>query len=130
MPIYPPGSWLNPENPAGDGTSTAGRFAIPFGGGRFDRHHHDDDELWFIATGKALMLVDGGEAYVQAGDIVLHPAGTPHDIVAVYEPVTGFFTETGHPAGGRVGHLHADDAEAAGHDVPALPLPADFPARG
>lgn len=125
MPVYEPGQWLNPDSrPAGTGTATAGRFAVPLDGGRFDRHHHDDDELWFITAGSGRILVDGAERDVRAGDIVLHPAGTTHDIVAVYEELRGFFTETGHPAGGRVGHLHRDEADAAGHDVPALPSPA------
>ncbi len=52
--------------------------------------------------------------YVQAGDIVLTKAGEFHDFVEVYEPVTGFFTEIGVPAGGRTGHLDPDP-----HDVPA-----------
>jgi mannose-6-phosphate isomerase-like protein (cupin superfamily) len=129
VPIFPPGSWLSPDTPAGSGTTSAGRFAIPYGGGRFDRHHHDDDELWYISAGKARIVVDGTEADVQAGDIVLHPAGTAHDVVEVYEALAGFFTETGHPTGGRAGHLHDDEAEAAGHDVPALPVPAGFPRR-
>jgi mannose-6-phosphate isomerase-like protein (cupin superfamily) len=129
VPIFPPGSWLNPENPAGHGTSSAGRFAIPFGGARFDRHHHDDDELWFITAGKARMLLDGELVDVQAGDIVLVPAGSAHDVVEVYEAVSGFFTETGHPSGGRTGHLHADAADAAGHEVPARPVPDGFPRR-
>jgi mannose-6-phosphate isomerase-like protein (cupin superfamily) len=126
MPVYGPGSWLNPATrPDGCGTSTAGRFTIPVEGGRFDRHQHDDDELWFIASGSARIVVDGVERDVAAGDIVLHPAGSSHDIVAVYEELRGFFTETGHPAGGRVGHLHADERDAAGHDVPRLPEPAE-----
>jgi mannose-6-phosphate isomerase-like protein (cupin superfamily) len=130
MPIYEPGTWLGPDGRGESaGTITAGRFAIPLEGGRFDRHHHDDDELWFVTAGKGLLLVDGEKRYAQAGDIVLHPAGTDHDILAVYEPLAGFFTETGHPAGGRPGHLHRDEAQAAGHDVPALPVPADFPPR-
>jgi mannose-6-phosphate isomerase-like protein (cupin superfamily) len=120
---------LRPDDPAAAGAVAAGRFTVPFGGGRFDRHHHDDDEIWFIAAGRALVLVDGAERYVQAGDIVLHRAGTVHDIVAVYEPLSGFFSETGHPAGGRTGHQHDDPADAAGHEVPALAVPDDFPTR-
>lgn len=29
--------------------------------------------------------------------------------------------------GGRVGHLHRDEAKAKGHPVPHLPVPEDFP---
>lgn len=130
VPIYTPGRWLGPHNAAESaGTATAGRFAIPLGGGRFDRHLHDDDELWFVAAGKGKMLLEGVEVYIQAGDIVLSPAGLPHDVLEVYEAIAGFFSETGHPAGGRSGHLHENEADAAGHEVPARPLPADFPVR-
>ena len=119
MPVLPPGAWLNPDSrPPWCEVTAAGRFAVPRDGGRFDRHHHDDHELWFIAEGKAKVLTDGAEHYVQTGDIVLTQAGDSHDVVEVYEDLRGFFVETGHPAGGRAGHLHASDADAAGHDVP------------
>ena len=130
MPVYATGEWLGPHNRSdGAGAVSAGRFAIPLDGGRFDRHFHDDDELWFIVEGKAKIVVAGVEHYVRAGDIVLNPAGQSHDVVEVYEALRGFFSETGHPLGGRSGHLHENEADAAGHDVPARPLPADFPMR-
>lgn len=130
VPLYPPGSWLNPQSrPDGSGPATAGRFAVALEGARFDRHHHEVDELWFISEGKAKILLEGREVYVQAGDVILSPAGPPHDIVEVYEPVSGFFSETGHPLGGRSGHLHDSESDAGGHDVPARPVPADFPLR-
>jgi mannose-6-phosphate isomerase-like protein (cupin superfamily) len=130
MPVLPPGSWFGPHTRL-DWCEVAaiGRFTVPVAGGRFDRHHHDDHEIWFIAAGKAKILTDGTEQYVQAGDIVLTRAGDDHDVVEVYEDLRGFFTETGHPGGGRTGHLHASAVEAAGHPVPAAPLPADFPPR-
>lgn len=130
MPVIEPGSWVHPgSKPEWSEIGTIGRFAVSVDGGRFDRHHHDDHEIWFITEGKGKVLVDGGERYVQSGDIVLTQAGDPHDIVEVYETIRGFFTETGLPAGGRVGHLHANEEDAAGHVVTALPLPADFPTR-
>ncbi|MGO3886604.1 MAG: AraC family ligand binding domain-containing protein, partial [Mycetocola sp.] len=107
MPILRQGQWLHPgDRPDWCEIGTIGRFSIPFGGGRFDRHHHDDHEIWFIAAGKGKVAVGDTEHYVSAGDIVLIQAGLDHDIVEVYEPLSGFFTETGHPGGGRVGHLH------------------------
>ena len=100
MPVLPPGAWLNPDSrPPWCEVTAAGRFAVPRDGGRFDRHHHDDHELWFIAEGKAKVLTDGAEHYVQAGDIVLTQAGDTHDVVEVYEDLRGFFVETGHPGG-------------------------------
>jgi mannose-6-phosphate isomerase-like protein (cupin superfamily) len=130
MPVIEPGSWLNPDNrPDWCEVGSIGRFQIGLEGGRFERHHHDNHEIWFIAEGKGKILVDGGERYVQAGDIVLTQAGDTHDFLEVYEPVRGFFTETGLPAGGRVGHLYAPGDSGEAHDVPALSLPADFPQR-
>ncbi|KQQ53064.1 AraC family ligand binding domain-containing protein [Plantibacter sp. Leaf314] len=130
MPVIEPGSWVHPgSKPDWSEIGTIGRFAVSVDGGRFDRHHHDDHEIWFIAEGKGKVFVDGAERYVQSGDIVLTQAGDTHDIVEVYETIRGFFTETGLPTGGRVGHLHADESDAAGHVVTALPVPADFPAR-
>ena len=125
MPIIEPGSWLNPENkPAWSAFTSAGRFAIPLEGGRFERHHHDEEELWFITEGKARVLVDGVSQYVQAGDIVLTQRGDVHDFVEVYEPVRGFFVTAGVEAGGRSGHI-----DGVAHDVAVASVPADFPTR-
>jgi mannose-6-phosphate isomerase-like protein (cupin superfamily) len=125
VPVIEPGSWLNPENrPDWCEIGTIGRFTVATEGGRFERHHHDDQEIWMVAEGKGKIFVDGADRYVQAGDIVLTRAGDIHDIVEVYETLHGFFTETGLPQGGRTGHL-----DGVMHDVPALPVPADFPIR-
>ncbi|MFI5913205.1 cupin domain-containing protein [Dactylosporangium sp. NPDC051541] len=130
MPVFPPGRWLNPaDRPEWCEVAGAGRFAVPVAGGRFERHHHDDHELWFIAGGKARVLVDGDEHYVQTGDMVLTQAGDTHDVLAVYEDLHGFFVQTGFPTGGRFGHLYRDPADAEGHAVPAGPVPEDFPNR-
>lgn len=113
MPILSPGQWLDP---AREGARyAAGRFRLGEGS-RFDRHLHHDDELWFIHTGAATILLEGEERLVRAGDIVVIPAGTAHDILAVHPEVAGFFLETGHPAT-PTGHLHATSADADGHEV-------------
>lgn len=125
MPIIEPGSWLNPQTaPEWSSFTTAGRFAIPLEGGRFESHHHDEDELWFIVEGKGRILVEGAQRYVQSGDIVLTRRGDVHDFVEVYEPVRGFFASAGLADGSTPGHL-----DGTAHDVPAAPLPADFPLR-
>ncbi|MEU7873475.1 AraC family ligand binding domain-containing protein [Dactylosporangium sp. NPDC049140] len=130
MPIYAPGDWLNDETrPAAAVFASAGRFAVPLEAGRFDRHFHDTAELWFVAEGRAKIFVDGAERYVQSGDIVLTVAGDVHDFLEVYEAVRGFFVEGPVPPGGRGGHRHTGPEMAAGHDVPARPVPDDFPTR-
>jgi mannose-6-phosphate isomerase-like protein (cupin superfamily) len=129
MPLYASGQWLGPHNrPNWSSLNAVGRFAVPREGGRFERHLHADDELWFITAGKARVLVGAEELDVQAGDIVLTRGGDLHDVIAVYEDLAGFFAETGSPAG-EFGHRYLDPADASGHDVPALPLPAGFPVR-
>ncbi|WP_187264924.1 cupin domain-containing protein [Homoserinibacter sp. GY 40078] len=119
MPIYPTGSWVNPgTRPDGSAVAGAGRIRIR-PGDRFDRHHHDGEELWHISAGAALIEIEGERCRVNAGDIVLFPAGVPHDIVAVSEELVGFFTELQTP-GGATGHQHSDPADAEGHPVAAL----------
>jgi len=125
VPVLEPGSWLHPgDRPEWCEIGAAGRFTVPVEGGRFERHHHDDHELWLISEGRAKILVDGAERYVQGGDIVLTRARDVHDVLEVYETLRGFFVETGLPQGGRIGHQ-----DATAHDVPGLPLPDDFPVR-
>lgn len=120
MPVFEPGTWVDPKTGS---PYAAGRFALAEGS-RFDRHRHTDDELWLIRTGAATILLEGEEVVVKAGDIVLVPAGTVHDILAVHPEMTGFFVETGHQEG-LSGHLHVAPADADGHPVAALPLPAE-----
>ena len=95
--------------------------------GHFDRHYHDCNEYWLIAKGKAKVWIDGQSYYVTDGDIVCIKKGLEHDILELYEPLVGFHFEDATPPGGRTGHLHKTDVDAKGHDVPTLPLPADFP---
>jgi mannose-6-phosphate isomerase-like protein (cupin superfamily) len=95
--------------------------------GHFDRHFHDCNEYWLICKGKAKVWIDGQNYYVKDGDIVCIKAGLEHDILELYEPLVGYHFEDETPAGGRTGHLHKTEADARGHDVPMLPLPADFP---
>ena len=107
--------------------TSAGIFRVPAGGGRFDRHYHDFAEYWLVFAGQAKIMTEGRELYVRAGDIVCTQAGDEHDVVEVYADLEAFWFEEPCPPGGRLGHLHRDPALAAGHPVPALPLPKDFP---
>lgn len=95
--------------------------------GHFDRHYHDCNEYWMICKGKAKVWVNGRTYYVRDGDIVCTKAGEEHDVLELYEPIVGYYLEDATPPGGRVGHLHRTEADAKGHPVPLLPVPADFP---
>jgi mannose-6-phosphate isomerase-like protein (cupin superfamily) len=108
--------------------TSAGIFRVPAAGGRFDCHYHDCDEYWLIFTGKGKVLSEGREYYVMPGDIVCTRAGVEHDVLEVYEGLEAFWFEDATPGGGRVGHLHREAEKAAGHPVPCLPIPVDFPA--
>jgi len=95
--------------------------------GHFDRHYHDCNEYWMICKGKAKIRVNGKTYYVHDGDIVCTKAGEEHDVLELYEPIVGYYLEDATPPGGRTGHLHKTEADARGHAVPLLPVPADFP---
>jgi mannose-6-phosphate isomerase-like protein (cupin superfamily) len=108
------------------GVTSSGVFRV-LPGGRFDCHYHDCHEYWLIYSGKAKVMSEGREAYVQAGDIVCTRAGDEHDVLEVYEPLEAFWFEDSTPLGGRVGHLHRDADKARGHEVPHRAVPVDFP---
>ena len=88
--------------------------------GRFDRHFHDCDEYWLVFAGRAVVAVGDRTYPVEAGDIVCTPTGTEHDVVGVRETLEAFWLEGRTPPGGRIGHLHRTEEDAAGHDVPIL----------
>mgnify|MGYP000985485766 CR=1 FL=1 len=125
MPVIEPGTWWHPGNRPEWFTLTAvGQFEVGTDGASFDRHHHDCDELWLLTEGKAKILLDGAERYVQAGDVVVTREGSQHDVLEVYETIRGFFVEYGGDASSRFGHL-----DPVPHLVAHAPLPHDFPLR-
>lgn len=121
-------SHLTPEyRPSCSDVAGLGIFELA-SGATFDRHFHDSVEYWMIFAGKAKAAIEDEPYYIQAGDVICTPAGSVHDIWEIYEPLEGFYLEEGVPPGGRLGHLHRSDEDAAGHPVPLKELPADFPA--
>jgi mannose-6-phosphate isomerase-like protein (cupin superfamily) len=100
---------------------------VPLDAARFDRHYHDCHEYWLVCSGKARIISEDREYYVQAGDIVCTKAGDEHDVLEVYEELEAFWFEDATPAGGRIGHLHRSAEKAKGHAVPRKPVPEDFP---
>ena len=111
-------------------TSRVGFFQMPKEGGTHDCHYHDYNELYLICRGKAKILNDGKEYYIQAGDIVCIQAGDEHDILEVYgnEDFELFWLYESGPQGSRIGHLHRNPEKVEPHPVPVKPIPSDFPA--
>ena len=114
------------NRPAWCGVTSAGIFRVKFDG-RFDCHYHDCHEYWLVFKGKAKVMTEGAFFYVKPGDIICTRAGDEHDVVEIYEELEAFWFEDVTPEGGRIGHLHRDAVKAAGHAVPGLPVPEDFP---
>ena len=58
-----------------------------------EMHRHDSDaELWLIASGKGLVVYDGGkEATVKAGDVIYCPKGGEHHIRNIGDDVLSVF---------------------------------------
>ena len=116
------------NRPTWSSVTSAGLFTIPVEGGKFDCHFHDCDEYWLIYAGKAKVMSEGQEFYVQSGDIVCTRAGDEHDFIEVYETIEAFYFEEAAPRGSRIGHLHKDEVKSKGHPVHHKLLPQDFPA--
>jgi mannose-6-phosphate isomerase-like protein (cupin superfamily) len=111
---------ISPDaRPSWSDVTGAGTFRVE-PNGRFDLHYHDCDEYWLVFAGRAVVRVGDGTYRVGAGDIVCTPTGTEHDVVAVGEKLEAFWFEARTPPGGRVGHLHRTQDDAAGHVVPPL----------
>lgn len=124
-----PGDHLDEgTRPAWSDATSAGLAKIPIGG-HFDRHFHDCNEYWIVFAGKAKVMSEEKEYYLQRGDILCTRAGDEHDILEVYEDLELVWFEDATPPGGRTGHLHRDGDAAARHPVLSPPLPADFPAN-
>ncbi|MCG5215481.1 cupin domain-containing protein [Streptosporangium sp. KLBMP 9127] len=112
---------LTPENSPPDcPASSAGMFVIRADGtARFDRHHHDIGEFWFVARGIGTVHVGGTDHLVGPGDIVYTPAGAEHDVVDVAEELHVFWLSAPLTPGTYGAHLHRDPA-AARHLVPVV----------
>jgi mannose-6-phosphate isomerase-like protein (cupin superfamily) len=109
---------LRPANkPVWSDLTSTGPWAID-PGGSCDRHYHDCDEYWLVARGEALVEVGGERAEIGPGDILCIERGQLHDIVALNSPLRAFWLEGPVEPGGRVGSLHRDEDDAAGHAVP------------
>ena len=89
--------------------SAFGSFRLPLGTPTsVELHYHDADEIWYISKGRARILSEGVEYEVRPGDLVCTGMGDEHQILEVYEELTGFFLEGELEGLQRPGHLHRD----------------------
>jgi len=118
---------LTAENrPPGCSAHSAGRFRLRGGISEFDRHFHDFDEFWFVATGTGTIVVGGDVHQVRPGDIIYTPAGLDHDVIAVASDnaLEVFWLSWPLPPGASGQHLHRTPIDATKHVVPFRPVAA------
>ncbi|MDG4834871.1 cupin domain-containing protein [Solwaraspora sp. WMMD1047] len=107
------------NRPDGCAVFSAGQFLIHADGtGRFDRHYHEFEEFWLIASGSATVLVGDTTHRVAAGDIIRTAPGLEHDILDVADELRVFWVSVGLPPGSTGAHLHRTPDLAVKHLVP------------
>jgi quercetin dioxygenase-like cupin family protein len=50
-------------------------------------HHHDNEQLTMLESGRLLFHLGGEEITVEAGDVLEIPPNVPHDVVALEDSV-------------------------------------------
>lgn len=66
-------------------------------------HAHDDEQMTYVLQGALQSLVGGEEVRVEEGEVLLVPAGVPHQVVALDDTfVLSIFSVAG--ASGRTPH--------------------------
>ena len=112
--------WTADNRPAGCPAHSAGRFRLRADGtSHFDRHHHDFDEFWFVASGTGTIQLGEVILPVQPGDIIYTPDGTDHDVLTVTsdDDLYVFWLSWTLPQGASGQHLHRTSEDAAKHPV-------------
>jgi mannose-6-phosphate isomerase-like protein (cupin superfamily) len=65
-------------------TLSCGTYSIP-AGGTDDQQPHREDEVYFVAAGRARLVADSASAEVGPGDLIFVPAGEQHRFVDISE---------------------------------------------
>lgn len=99
---------------------TSAGFTRVVAGGTFDPHFHDCDEYWFIISGHAIARIEDERFELGPGDILCTEIGRLHDVLAVDDVLEMVWFEAHLAPGGRDGHLHRSETDAAGHPVERL----------
>ena len=66
---------------------SVGTYSIP-AGGTDDQTPHDEDEIYVVVGGRAILNSDGATAAVQAGSVIYVPAGENHAFTQITEDLT------------------------------------------
>ena len=66
---------------------SVGTYSIP-AGGTDDQEPHNEDEIYVVITGQAVLNSDSATAAVQAGSVIYVPAGEHHAFTQVTEDLT------------------------------------------
>jgi mannose-6-phosphate isomerase-like protein (cupin superfamily) len=109
------------NRPDGCPAYSAGRFRLRAAGtSRFDRHFHDYDEFWFVASGTGTVVVADTVHQVQPGDIIYTQAGVEHDVIAITsdQDLEVFWLSWSLPPGARGEHRQRTPGDSKKHPVP------------
>jgi mannose-6-phosphate isomerase-like protein (cupin superfamily) len=74
--------WAGPVSAPARNQSLA-EATIPVGGATSEHLHRSTEELYLITAGRGLLVIDGEERVLAAGDCALIPPGAPHKIFNV-----------------------------------------------
>ena len=70
-------------------------------------HFHDAEEYWFVQKGKARIITDGNEYFIEPGGVVCTHMGEEHALLEVVEaPYRQIWIQCALRDGKRQGHLH------------------------
>lgn len=59
---------------------TFARWTIEDGATDLHEHQHEQEEVWNVVAGSVVLVVDGVEELVVAGDAAVVPPNTPHSV--------------------------------------------------
>jgi mannose-6-phosphate isomerase-like protein (cupin superfamily) len=86
-------------------------MSIPPGGEVGAETHPDNDQALYLVEGVGTVVLDGREEPFNAGDVVLVPAGTKHNLIAAADQPLKIITTYG-PSHHPDGLIHESKAQA------------------
>ena len=62
---------------------TFGHWTVTDGADDLHEHQHEQEEVWNVVAGRIVLVVDGIEGTLEAGDAAVIPPNTPHSARAI-----------------------------------------------